>query len=71
MHIAPNPNPPAAPEPWVTMAALCAYFSISDATVERRMKDGLPHAKIGRQLRFRVSEVETWLMSNSDGQAAA
>ena len=41
---------------------LCAELNVSDSTVSRWLRDGLPHIAIGvRQKRYDIAEVEAWL----------
>jgi predicted DNA-binding transcriptional regulator AlpA len=48
-------------EPWLNKKQLAAHLSFSARWVELRVRDGMPHRRIGNRLRFRVSEVEEWL----------
>jgi predicted DNA-binding transcriptional regulator AlpA len=56
-----------APEAFVgpdTVREFLAFESIE--TIYRLCRDGMPHRRIGRNLRFRLSEIEDWLASNAD-----
>lgn len=49
-------------EPYVTAADLAEYLSLSTSTILDRWERGeLPGVKIGRAVRFRISEVEAVL----------
>ena len=47
-------------EPWVTTKTIMRLFSISHSTLHRMVHGNppLPHKRIGKVFRFRVSEVE-------------
>ncbi|MEN6560099.1 MAG: helix-turn-helix domain-containing protein [Acidobacteriota bacterium] len=40
---------------------LQGYLKISSATVDRLMKEGLPHVKLRRRVLFRVDLIDRWL----------
>jgi len=42
---------------------LMAYLKISKGTIERLMKQGLPHVKLERRVLFRKADVDKWLES--------
>ena len=52
-----------APQPYLTKAQLQEYLQISKATVERLMKEGLPHYKLARRVLFKKAAVDAWLES--------
>jgi hypothetical protein len=47
-----------ADEPWLDKREIANRFKVSTSTVERH---GWPHVKVGRQNRYKVSEVEAYL----------
>lgn len=47
-------------ERWLTKGELARYLRYSERWVELRVREGLPHLRVGSQLRFRVSEVEAY-----------
>lgn len=51
------------PEPWWTKAQVARHLLVSERTVERWTRDGLPCLRVsgGRTVRYRISEVEAWL----------
>ena len=50
-------------EPWWTKAQVARHLRVSERTVERWARDGMPclRAGRGRTVRYRASEVEAWL----------
>jgi excisionase family DNA binding protein len=44
---------------------LAAYLGISKGTIERLMKQGLPHLKLERRVLFRRSEIDAYLESKT------
>lgn len=53
--------------------SLCALLAISSVTATkwRAKAKGPPFIKVGRLVRYRRSDVETWLRANTVGHAAA
>ena len=45
----------------ITLKELCEKFKISDSTVRRLIKKGLPHYKAGNDYRFDLDEVKEYL----------
>lgn len=54
----------AAVEPLVTARALCAHLGVSDRTLRYWRDQGMPHYAQAGTVRFRISEVETWMRSD-------
>ena len=53
---------PASPEPFVSVEALAEILGVPPSWIYERTSTGrIPHYRIGRYVRFRVSEVERWL----------
>jgi len=53
------------PEEYLTVGDLRTMFAVSDKTIRRWMKDGLPCLRFGNQiLRFREAQVKLWLSEN-------
>ncbi|MHC1719231.1 MAG: helix-turn-helix domain-containing protein [Clostridiaceae bacterium] len=53
-------------EEWKPMAAIEKYLSVSRETVLQYInKKGMPAHKLGRQWRFKISEVDEWLLSGA------
>lgn len=56
------------PEPWVSLEDAALHLAVSQDTVHRWIRNrGLPAHKVGRVWRFRMSQVDTWVL---DGNAA-
>jgi excisionase family DNA binding protein len=61
-------------EELLTVNELALYFKLTRWTIynltrERNRRDGaLPYVKIGRELRFRKSAVETWLLAQEQSR---
>jgi excisionase family DNA binding protein len=45
----------------LTKQELCEWLKISLPTVDRLMKQGMPHLKIGKAVRFEQEDVKKWL----------
>lgn len=60
-------------EPRVTKKQVAARYGVSEKTVERYMKRGLPHEKPHERgaVRFVMSEVEEWWRGASTSVAAS
>lgn len=53
---------PASPEPLVNVAAVAELLGVPISFVyEKASRGELPAHRVGRYLRFRVSEIEAWL----------
>ncbi len=48
-------------ERYVPIKVVCQHFDISETTVRKLIKQGLPQIRIGIEYRFKISEVERWL----------
>ena len=60
---------PTSPEPFVSVDQLARLLGVPTSWVyERTARGDIPHYRIGRYVRFRVSEVERWL-AESPGPA--
>ena len=59
---------PTAFEPWVKTAVIIKLFSVSYGFISLHTKDNptppdmpvMPHMHVGREMRFRISEVQTF-----------
>ena len=57
---------PDAEDRWRTTAEVLEYLAISEATLQRWIADrGLPVERVGRTLRFKFSEIDTWVRDKS------
>lgn len=45
----------------LTKKELATHYKVSESTVNRMLKQGLPHKRFGNQVRFDLEEVEKWL----------
>lgn len=52
-------------EPWVTKRQLAGHLQVTERWIELQHPDGLPHLRRGGIVRYRISEVDSWLLSNS------
>lgn len=52
-------------EGYVTTSDLMRHLSLPKSTFELLVKQGMPVLRIGKARRFKVSEVEIWLMNRS------
>lgn len=48
-------------EKYVGSDEILAYFRMTRGTLELLIRRGLPHIKLGRNRRYKLSEVEAWL----------
>jgi len=53
---------PDEPERWRTAAEAAEYLAISEATLQRWLSERkLPVHRVGRTLRFKLSEIDAWV----------
>lgn len=50
----------------MTKQEVCEWLNISVPTIDRLMKQGMPHLKIGKAVRFEQAEVKRWLEEQQD-----
>ena len=54
----------ATNEPWVNIEEVAAYLGVNKDTVRNWIKKtDLPAQKIGRQWKFKLSEIDQWVKS--------
>jgi hypothetical protein len=63
-----RPGGPAASgalrsEPWVTKRQLATHLQVTPRWIELQHPHGLSHLRRGGIVRYRISEVESWLLS--------
>jgi excisionase family DNA binding protein len=63
-----NPEADSRNERWLTKGELARYLRYSERWVELRVREGLPHFRVGSQLRFRISEVEDYFRNQEVGR---
>jgi hypothetical protein len=70
----PKPGPPAGAAPvnesWVTKRQLATHLQVTERWIELQHPHGLPHLRRGGIVRYRISEVDSWLLSKPDGGGA-
>jgi hypothetical protein len=49
-------------EPWLDRKALAQHFDCSVRSIELRMAEGMPCWRVMGRIKFRISEVEPWLV---------
>ncbi len=50
-------------EKWVTKQQLATHLQVTPRWIEMQHPLGLPHLRRGGIVRYRISEVESWLLS--------
>jgi hypothetical protein len=53
-------------EPWVTKRELAEHLHVAIRWIEGQHHHGLPYARRGGVLRYRISEVERWLRGEQE-----
>jgi hypothetical protein len=61
---------PAKWEPWVDEATCARHFSVSARTLRRYRRLGCPSRKLAGHRRYRLSEVEAWLIAHGEARAS-
>ena len=60
---------PVGTEPLATISEVAEYLSLTVRAMRGLIERGrIPHYKIGRKLRFRMSEVDAWIAASGQGQ---
>lgn len=68
----PRPSPLLAPEGFVGPEAVREFLAFeSIETIYRLCRDGMPHRRVGRNLRFRLSEIERWLAGSTSANGGS
>ncbi len=58
-------------EPWVSIDAIARHLDVSKDTVYRWIDQrGMPAHKVGRQWKFKISEVDAWVRGGKAAKAA-
>ena len=56
-------------EKWVSLRGIAEHLNLSKETIYTWVKQGLiPASKIGRNWRFKISEVDKWIKENNKSQ---
>jgi hypothetical protein len=62
------PRIPGTPEPWLSRAQIALHMDVSERTIDRWVKEGVPHETWGLATRkFQASEVVAWARQRSTG----
>lgn len=57
-------------ERWVSLEDIATHLDVSKDTIRAWIKKGtIPNHKVGRQYKFRVSEVDAWVESGESADA--
>ena len=57
-------------ERWLGLEEISKYLSVSKDTIRSWIKkDAIPFHKVGRQYRFKISEVDAWIESGKSADA--
>ncbi|GFI08442.1 hypothetical protein IMSAGC007_00890 [Lachnospiraceae bacterium] len=57
-------------ERWLNLEEISKHLGVSKDTIRAWIrKDTIPHYKVGRQYKFRVSEVDAWIESGESADA--
>ena len=52
------------PEKWSSLEEIAAHLGVSKDTIRNWIKkDVIPHRRIGKQYKFKISEVDAWVDS--------
>jgi excisionase family DNA binding protein len=46
---------------YLSIEELACYSGLSTSTLRRRLQDDMPHYRVGRSIRVKRSEFDTWL----------
>jgi excisionase family DNA binding protein len=58
------------PEPWITAKEAAQHLGFAVGTMyNMAAANEIPHRKLGRALRFRVSELDAWIEARDKGEA--
>jgi excisionase family DNA binding protein len=59
-------------ERWVSLDAIAEHLAVSRDTVYRRIKKrGMPAHRVGRQWKFKISQVDAWVEGGEAGEDIA
>ncbi len=54
-------------EPWINVHVLAEHFDQSEKWI-RKYAPLIPHVRVGKQYRFKLSEAEAWLLQWKGGE---
>lgn len=59
----------STPEKWSSLEEIAAHLGVSKDTIRNWIKkDVIPHHRIGKQYKFRISEVDEWVESGKSAK---
>lgn len=57
------------PEKWSSLEEIAAHLGVSKDTIRNWIKkDVIPHRRIGKQFKFKISEVDAWVNSGKSAE---
>ena len=57
------------PEKWVNLEEVATHLSVSKDTIRIWIKkDVIPYKRVGRQYKFKISEVDAWVNSGKSAE---
>jgi len=57
------------PEKWSSLEEIAGHLGVSKDTIRNWIKkDVIPHRRIGKQYKFKISEVDTWVDSGKSAE---
>lgn len=60
---------PNEPEKWSSLEEIAEHLGVSKDTIRNWIKKGvIPHRRIGKQFKFRMSEVDDWVDSGKSAE---
>ncbi len=67
MDTIPSNPTTSSPEPFVTVPVIAELLGVPESWVyERTARGEIPHRRVGRYVRLRVSEIEEWLNEQTE-----
>ena len=60
---------PSEPEKWSSLEEIAEHLGVSKDTIRNWIKKGvIPHRRIGKQFKFKISEVDAWVDSGKSAE---
>ena len=60
---------PKEPEKWSSLEEIAEHLGVSKDTIRNWIKKGvIPYRRIGKQFKFRISEVDEWVESGKSAE---
>jgi excisionase family DNA binding protein len=57
------------PEKWSSLEEIAEHLGVSKDTIRNWIRKGvIPHRRIGKQFKFRISEVDAWVDSGKSAE---